>query len=768
MADDTPHRTICLVLSEHLTNHYTGPLVMGAVAAAARLGIRLILYSPLNIHMNRRDFTLAELPLLPRRVDAYLVPANVADEVLDLCRSGGARLLTYAGVRGELPSIGPDNRAGARAATAHLIRAGRRRIAHLAGLPDSGESHEREAGYREALADAGLPFDRELLDYGHFRIQEAEDAVSLLLARGVPFDAIFAANDLEARGAITVLTRAGLRVPDDVAVVGFDDSAGSDTMEPPLTTVRQSAFQLGWDALTLLAAPDAEELPLRTLTPTRLVVRRSCGSLGDSGAGAPDWAAELVGHLEFGQGPLVSRDEVIGWTAGLERALRAPAGWEAELDAALEAAEARGWYAPALRRYLDLWRERRIAAGADPALTAARVAAAKDQLAQALEERRKRERHHRIGRLNAITYVIDLMREYSYDQSIEAVLRYMVNSGPRGAVAAQRAAPLDGIVAQRVDATDGVGQWSGPPEAFPPSSWLAPGDTLLLMPIDAGAQQRTLMGVVEREDRSHLELDDLLLRSINSYRSVTTLHETLRELEAARSVQLSLLPPRPPASEDYDIAGATRTARQVGGDLYGYYARSGGALALALGDVAGKGLPAALLMSACSVALAGAIPAGLPPATTLSQIHHMLQPSVGRGQNAAVCLVYLDGARVRVANAGAVAPVLRDGRGVRLIDVGGLPLGTPLSDAHPYDEVELRLAAGDMLILSSDGIVEAMSERGELYGFERFARAIAGGPLESAQAMLAYILADVGAFVGEAEMHDDMALVVARYRGPAG
>jgi serine phosphatase RsbU (regulator of sigma subunit) len=170
-------------------------------------------------------------------------------------------------------------------------------------------------------------------------------------------------------------------------------------------------------------------------------------------------------------------------------------------------------------------------------------------------------------------------------------------------------------------------------------------------------------------------------------------------------------------------------------------------------------------MSACVTALAGVIPAGLAPSLTLSQIHQVLQPSVGHAQNAAVCLAYLDGPRVRLANAGAIAPMVRTATGVRAVDVGGLPLGTPLSELFSYREVELRLEPGDLLILSSDGIVEAMNERREMYGFERFSQALARGPRESAQAMMAHLFADVAVFTGEAEVHDDMAVVVARYCG---
>jgi DNA-binding LacI/PurR family transcriptional regulator/serine/threonine protein phosphatase PrpC len=754
MAGPDAAPTICMVLSEHLTNHYAGPLAQGAVAAAAKLGVRLVLYSPLNILMDRRDLTAAELPLLPRNADAYLLPSNVADEVFAPLRRKGAPLLTYAGVRPGLPSIGPDNRAGARAATAHLIAHGRRRIAHLTGLPDSDESHERHAGYREALEAAGLPYDERLVAAGCFRVQEAEDATAEWLRQGLRFDALFAANDLEARGAMDVLARAGLRVPDDVAVVGFDDSIGSDALNPPLSSVRQSAFQLGWDALTLLAA--RTPLPARTLVPVGLVTRRSCGCTPTPAAG--DWAAALADLMGAGQGPLVTPAQAQAWVAPLGRALER-GEWQAALDHALAEAFAQRWQPWALRSYLRHWQHQ----APDPAAALVLVNAAKDRLDDTLDQRRLGSQIARGRRLDAITYVIDLLREYGYEQSSEAALRYMVNSGPQSSLIVQRVAS-DTLSALRVDARAGAETWQGDVDAFPPPAWLAPGDTMLLMPIDAGPQQTQLVGVVEHGGPEHLELNDLLLRSINTYRSVTTLHETLRELDAARSVQLSLLPRRSPVSAEYDIAGATRAARQVGGDLYGYYERPGGALAVALGDVAGKGLPAALLMSACVTALAGTIPAGLAPGLTLSQIHLVLQPSVGPGQNAALCLVYLDGDVARIANAGSIAPFVCAANGVRTVEVGGLPLGTPLSGMRSYEEAELQLAPGELVVLVSDGIVEAMNERHEMYGFSRLERTLAAGPRTSAEAMLAHILADVAAFAGDTEAHDDMAIVVVRRR----
>lgn len=757
MADRNAPATICLVLGEHLSNYYTGPLVRGAVTAGAEANCRIVLYSALNTRLSHIRLTPKDLPLLPAGADAYVLPAYVTDEVVEYCAQHGANILIYSGEKAGQPSIGPDNRSGGREATAHLIAHGCRRIVHLAGVAESKEAQERLLGYRDALAEAGLPYDEMLVDHASFGMLQAEAITERMLREGIAFDGVFAANDMSAFGAIHALKRAGLRVPEDVAVIGFDDSVLSPTFEPPLTTIRQSSFQIGWESVrALVRAENGTPLPARISLATQLILRASCGCR--QGSNGERSALEQLAEQLSADGALATPEQAAAWVAPLVAALAHEAPVAEVVDALVASGERQGWQVLALRTYLEaLW-------AGQGSQHAGRLWEALNRLVTVAEAHAARQNLDRADRVNAINYVIDLLREYSLDQSIDAALRYLITSGPLAALSVQRSAG-DLMSGYRIDMQSLTTPWQGPLLAFPPAHWLAPGEALLLMPLEAGAQQRTLVGIVEREGQGHLDLDDLLLRSINTYRSIAVLHQTLRELDAARSVQLSLLPRHAPQSEDYDIAGATRPARQVGGDLYGYYVRPSGALALALGDVAGKGMPAALLMSACATALAGTIPVGLAPSLTLSQIHQMLQPSVGRGQNAAVCLVYLDGPRVRIANAGAVAPMVRGQGGVRMIDIGGLPLGTPLSAAAPYREVEERLAPGDMLILSSDGIVEAMNEHGEMYGFERFEAAIAGGPTDSAQALLAHLFADVAAFVAEAEMHDDMAIVVARYSG---
>ncbi|GAA1536759.1 LacI family transcriptional regulator [Microbacterium ginsengiterrae] len=166
-----------------------------------------------------------------------------------------------------------DNIAAARTAAQHLVDLGRRRIATITGPVTMLASVDRLQGFRAALADAGLAPFAEL--EGDYSESSGAEATRLLLAEGRP-DAIFVASDLMARGAITALRSAGLRVPEDVAVVGFDDSPVALTADPPLTTVRQPMYAMGETmAGVLLSRLAGEEPPKVTMLPTELVVRAS-------------------------------------------------------------------------------------------------------------------------------------------------------------------------------------------------------------------------------------------------------------------------------------------------------------------------------------------------------------------------------------------------------------------------------------------------------------------------------------------------------------
>ncbi|MBO0867785.1 MAG: LacI family DNA-binding transcriptional regulator [Micromonosporaceae bacterium] len=171
--------------------------------------------------------------------------------------------------------VDADNRAGARTAVEYLIRQGRRSIGTIAGPPNKPVGADRLAGYREALWSAGMT---ELpIAYGDWSQASGVHAMSRLLDQRPGLDAVFVASDVMATGALYVLQRAGRRVPDDVAVIGFDDLALAAHTRPRLTTVRQPIEQYGAVAARLLLdiLDHGSTANGATLLPTSLVVRES-------------------------------------------------------------------------------------------------------------------------------------------------------------------------------------------------------------------------------------------------------------------------------------------------------------------------------------------------------------------------------------------------------------------------------------------------------------------------------------------------------------
>ncbi|MFY2763831.1 LacI family DNA-binding transcriptional regulator [Arenimonas sp. MALMAid1274] len=181
-------------------------------------------------------------------------------------------------------SVGCDNVAGAAAATRHLVANGRRAVAFLGEVSASSpECRERHRGYTLALREAGLPAHPDLrVDAALGHPHAGAEAVSQLLAQGRRFDAIVGASDQIAISAVSELHRRGLRVPDDVAVIGFDDIPLSALTTPALSTVRQDPVQAGEHLVDLLAATIEGRPAESVVLAPQLVVRESCGGLRSS------------------------------------------------------------------------------------------------------------------------------------------------------------------------------------------------------------------------------------------------------------------------------------------------------------------------------------------------------------------------------------------------------------------------------------------------------------------------------------------------------
>lgn len=239
-----------------------------------------------------------------------------------------------------------------------------------------------------------------------------------------------------------------------------------------------------------------------------------------------------------------------------------------------------------------------------------------------------------------------------------------------------------------------------------------------------------------------------------------------QELQTAQQIQCSLLPREIPAFPGLAIAAVSIPARQVGGDFYNVFRFSLSSLGVAVGDVSGKGMQAALMMTLSFGVLTTKVHRTRPPADLMSTLNVELRPHIQHNKmNTALGYFTLmpesgrDTWVLHAANAGLIAPLIRrrDGR-VEWVDTVGLPLGM-VPDVH-YTACRHTLYPGDLVLLGSDGVVEAMNTEREMYGFDRLTDCVARTACPDAQTVQDAILHDVQTFVGDAEAHDDMTLVV--------
>ncbi|MER5675534.1 LacI family DNA-binding transcriptional regulator [Streptomyces sp. NPDC000971] len=276
---------IALVVPESETRFFAEPyfsdIVRGVGAALADTEMQLLLTLAGNDRERRR---LAQY-LTAHRVDGVLLVSVHADDPLpDLLEQLGMPSV-ISGRRHAaetLPSVDSDNFEGARAAVDHFISRGRRTIATITGRLDVYGAQRRLDGYRKAIATAGLDPDERLIAPADFSEEGGARAMRELLERRPDVDAVFAASDVMAAGARHVLRESGRRIPDDVALIGFDDSAVARHMDPPLTSVRQPIEEMGRTMTRVLlqeiagrSSGDAARERPRIVLPTELVVRES-------------------------------------------------------------------------------------------------------------------------------------------------------------------------------------------------------------------------------------------------------------------------------------------------------------------------------------------------------------------------------------------------------------------------------------------------------------------------------------------------------------
>ncbi|MFF2376791.1 LacI family DNA-binding transcriptional regulator [Streptomyces xiamenensis] len=207
-----------------------------------------------------------------------LVSSHTGDPVAEQLVGAGVPVVLCGkpmGPGGRMAHVAADDRDGAREMVRHLVGLGRTRIGTVTGPLDTPGGVERLAGYREVLAESGLPVAEELIATGDYSREGGEAAATALLARRPDLDGLFVASDLMAQGALAALTAAGRRVPQDVAVGGFDDSSAAVASRPALTTIRQPWDRISQEMVRLLLAQISGEDTSAVILPTELVRRQS-------------------------------------------------------------------------------------------------------------------------------------------------------------------------------------------------------------------------------------------------------------------------------------------------------------------------------------------------------------------------------------------------------------------------------------------------------------------------------------------------------------
>ena len=653
------------VLLDSLRNSYQTTVVAGLADSAERRNVELSVFAggvlgapeSLGLHRNflfeacdKRDFDGAIL--LGGALGNYLG----AEALAALCaRLAPLPLVSVGASAPGVPTLSVDEETGMRQALEHLIgRHGFRRIAFVRGPQKNPEAERRYAIYQAVLEAYDIPFDPALVCDGTFERSAGEAAVATLIdERRLDFDALVAANDYMALGAIPAFEDRGLEVPADVAVVGFDDLEDARFSTPPLTTVRQPIYQQGEAALELLLTKiEGRAIPPMTASATEIVVRQSCGCL--SGLSRPGRAGPITMTETRIETLLAEHGEEVGKHAaravrGLDTAL--PAGWERQLLEAFEA-ELRGAGAGLFASTLDRLLVTVAAAGDDVGGWQGMISALRKLLVPSLpneplrwvqaedlwheariligEIAERAQAQHRLYSDRLARVIADSGATLLATQQIEPLAGAVERQLPRLGIPGAALALYDGYDADqggplatktvRLPLVYDVNQ---PFPVEPPSlpaeltfttfrsaviERLGRQTVVVLEPLffhdrplgclllEMGPREGFVYEALAEQVSSAIEGARLVARLVDeaTRRQIAERQRLEKEMGIAARIQTSILPGDVSVA-GLEVAASMQTATEVGGDYYDVVAVEDGCW-IGIGDVAGHGLPTGVVM----------------------------------------------------------------------------------------------------------------------------------------------------------------------------
>jgi sigma-B regulation protein RsbU (phosphoserine phosphatase) len=807
------------LLVESLSDRFWHELVLSVDAAARRRGVHLYVFiggtldaPELAARQANRCYHLAS----PECIDGLLV-ASLGSS------AGPERLAQYFERYRPLPmcaitamverlsSVCTDNVRSMRDAVSHLIDVhGARRIGFIRGPRVNVEAELRYDGYRRALAEHSLTLDLGLVLDGDFSEASGSRVIRDLGIDGsVPFEALVAANDSMAIGALSELSRRGVRVPEKLLMVSFDDTPEGRWGKPSLTTVRQSLHTLANVALDqVLRQLGGEKPEPLTLVPGEIVVRESCGcrSAQDTAregrpsreppeAGGPD-AVERLAAAIAPIAPSGSEQLDSGWRHRLAESAalgNADAGHiTAVVGDLLERAAASG-------RELGDWQ--RVVS----ALRFELPAPAREELEPELLRTRvligdvaeRQQASHRIHSEAMLQHTIGsgsaILGSFSEPGIFGALARrFPLLSLPGCLVTAYEPGrewpPRESRLVfayregQRVELAE-QGQRFATKQLAPEGMFSSSPITVLVAPLffadnaiglvlfQLGPPQGQIYEWLREQISVALEGARLIRRVDEEIaeRQRAERQRLAHELKLAARIQASVLPEQIEVV-GLDISASMLPATEVGGDCYDVLPFEGGAW-LSIGDVAGHGLGPGVVMMMLQTSVAAVLRTtpGISPSAALGIVNAVMFDNVklrlGQGEHATLMLLRYE-SHGRLLFAGAhEEPIIfraRTGR-TEILPAPGLWIGIRPDVTGQMPESECQLEAGDVLLLYTDGAVEAMNAQRKQYGVERLAAELEKMHAAPVEAIREHLLHSVEAWMDK--QRDDISLVVARQRG---
>ena len=816
------------VLLDALYNEYASLLVTAFELESRERDIDLYCFAGGALHSlagHERSRNRCYDLVSARALDAIVVLSlSASSEIVEsfLTRYPGLPTVTIGHLVPGVPVVMADNASGMRDAVVHLISAhGRRRLVFLRGPAENQEAQARHQAYRDALRDFGLSYDPALVLSGEFSADVARRAMREFMDRDLDFDAVVGANDFSALGALESLRERDVSVPHQVAVIGFDDAEEARGASPTLSTVRQPYFELAAHALdTLNSLLNGDAVPERLVLGSRLVRRRSCGCLSD---GAPSDAPPSLSVLAepFREGfermrPELGRELVSSARrarANVERGFEGPlldALGEAlehvsdrrlieRLDQVLTRTIEVGGDVVAWQFTLSLLRKKLLPLVRGDAKRWMRLEDIWQRLRVLLTDAVDREqRGLRAEAERSASILTDTSESLITSFDVESLPRSLADRLPALGIRSCFLALYEGwgnppassrlIVAydrsRLLELPEG-GLLFATADLAPPSMLQARRHALVVEPLffentqlgfalfELGPRRRVVYELLRELVSAALHGAQLMRRVAQeaAARQKAEQQRLEQELAIAARIQTSILP-RDLAVLGLSIAATMLPATEVGGDYYDVLPTSDGCW-IGIGDVAGHGLRSGLVMMMLQSVVSALVRSNpdAAPRDLLKVVNGVLYENVRerlrQDEHATLSLIrYRQNGELVFAGAHEDMLVLRaETAEVELVPTLGTWVGATRDIDEATQDTRYTLRDGDVLLLYTDGVIEARNAVGELFGVARLSSELRRLGREPVTEIRDGVCAAVALFM--AQQHDDIAILVARYRAPA-